>query len=74
VLAVYAWHKDTERYVRVARMIDYLFKRFNRLQTEPGYHEKWKDVNLAATVPGWTRFPAMQERLEKAATGASARN
>ena len=74
VLAVYAWHKDTERYGRVARMIDYLFKRFNRLQTEPGYHEKWKDVNLAATVPGWTRFPAMQERLEKAATGASARN
>jgi TRAP-type uncharacterized transport system substrate-binding protein len=74
VLAVYAWHKDSERYLRVARMIDYLFERFSRLQTEPGYHEKWKDVNLAGTVPGWTRFPAMQEKLGKMASGASARN
>src|SRR6516164_144557 len=74
VLAVYAWHKDQERYRRIARMIDYLFDRFDRLQKEPGYHEKWKDVNLAATVPGWTRFRPMQEKLDKATIGATARN
>jgi TRAP-type uncharacterized transport system substrate-binding protein len=63
VLAVYAWHKDHERYRRIVRMIDYLFDRFERLQKEPGYHEKWKDVNLAATVPGWTRFPRCRTGL-----------
>jgi TRAP-type uncharacterized transport system substrate-binding protein len=67
VLAVYAWHKDDERYRRIARMIDYLFERFERLQKEPGYHEKWKDLNLAATVPGWRRFPPLQGRLDKIA-------
>jgi TRAP-type uncharacterized transport system substrate-binding protein len=72
VLAVYAWRKDSDRYRRLARMIDYLFDRFPRLQTEPGYHDKWKDVNLAATVPGWTRFRPMQERLDRAAIGAAA--
>ena len=74
VLAVYAWHKDQERYRRIVRMIDYLFDRFERLQKEPGYHEKWKDVNLAATVPGWTRFQPMQDKLDKSAIGASAKN
>ena len=74
VLAVYAWHKDQERYRRIVRMIDYLFDRFERLQKEPGYHEKWKDVNLAATVPGWTRFRPMQDKLDKSAIGASAKN
>jgi TRAP-type uncharacterized transport system substrate-binding protein len=69
VLAVYAWHKDQERYRRIVRMLDYLFERFERLQKEPGYHAKWKDLNLAATVPGWTRFPALQDRLDKFAAG-----
>ena len=74
VLAVYAWHKDQERYRRIVRMIDYLFDRFERMQKEPGYHEKWKDVNLAATVPGWTRFQPMQDKLDKSAIAASAKN
>jgi TRAP-type uncharacterized transport system substrate-binding protein len=72
VLAVYAWRKDSDRYRRLVRMIDYLFDRFPRLQTEPGYHDKWKDVNLAATVPGWRRFRPMQERLDRTAIGAAA--
>jgi hypothetical protein len=54
-------------------MIDFLFQRFSRLQTEPGYHDK-RDVSLAgAPFRWWTRFPAMQEKLERVATGASAR-
>jgi TRAP-type uncharacterized transport system substrate-binding protein len=72
VLAVYAWRKDSDRYRRLVRMIDYLFDRFPRLQTEPGYHDKWKDVNLAATVPGWRRFRPMQDRLDRTAIGATA--
>jgi hypothetical protein len=31
----------------------------------PPYHPKWRDVNLAATIPGWTRFSAAQDMLDK---------
>ena len=68
VLAVYDWPKNTDRYQRLVRLVDYLFGRFERLQKEPGYHEKWKDVNLAAKVPGWQRFKPLQERLDKVGT------
>lgn len=67
VLAVFDVQNDPARTRRLTRLTDYLFERFDRLQKEPGYHEKWKDVNLAGTVPGWRRFPPMQERLDKAA-------
>ena len=71
VLAVYDWPKDTDRYRRLVRLVDYLFDRFEKLQKEPGYHERWKDVNLAAQVPGWQRFRPLQERLDKMAAAAA---
>lgn len=70
VLAVYDWPKDTDRYQRLSRVVDYLFDRFEKLQKEPGYHEKWKDVNLAANVPGWQRFKPLQDKLDKVAATA----
>jgi TRAP-type uncharacterized transport system substrate-binding protein len=65
VLAVFNWSTDNERAKRVARFLDYLFDRFPKLQNEPGYHPKWKDLNLAATVPGWKRYAPMQEKLAR---------
>jgi TRAP-type uncharacterized transport system substrate-binding protein len=67
VLAVYNWPERTERNKRVVRLIDYIFERLPRLQTEAGFHPRWKDLNLAATVPGWQRFRPMQARLDAAA-------
>ena len=67
VLAVYDWPANTDRYRRLVRLVDYLFDRFDKLQKEPGYHERWKDVNLAGQVPGWQRFRPLQERLDKMA-------
>jgi len=63
VLAVYAWPQGSDRYKRLTRLVDYLFERLPRLQTEAGYHHKWKEINLAANVPGWQRFRPVQERL-----------
>ncbi len=68
VLAVYDWPKDTDRHRRLVRLVDYLFERFEKLQKEPGYHARWKDVNLAAQVPGWQRFRPLQERLDRMRT------
>ena len=67
VLAVYDWAPDTDRYRRMVRFVDYLFDRLPQLQTKPGFHKNWKDVNLAAKVPGWKRFQPLQDRLDKAA-------
>jgi TRAP-type uncharacterized transport system substrate-binding protein len=71
VLAVYDWPSTSERHKRLVRMVDYLFERIERLQKEPGYHEKWKDVNLAATVPAWTRFKPLQDKLDKLSAAAT---
>lgn len=65
ILAAFNWPRGSDRYKRVARLTDYLFNRLDKLQG-PGFHPKWKDVNLAAKVPGLDRFPAAQEWLDGA--------
>lgn len=62
LLAVYNWPEDTERYRRVARFVQEFFGRIDKFQ-EKSRHPKWKEINLAADVPGWTRFKAAQEWL-----------
>jgi TRAP-type uncharacterized transport system substrate-binding protein len=63
LLAVFAWPQRSDRYRRLERFIDRLFERLPTLQKEAGYHPKWRELNLAAQVPGWTRFRAMQAKL-----------
>lgn len=57
VLAVYGWQPGSERHRKVARFINALGENFHRFQ-QPPRHPKWREVNLAAQVPGWTRFGA----------------
>jgi TRAP-type uncharacterized transport system substrate-binding protein len=64
VLAVYNWQKNTDRYLKVQRFVQYLFTRWDKFQ-HPPYHPKWRDVNLAATVPGWTRFGPAEDMLQQ---------
>ncbi|MGY3149382.1 TRAP-type uncharacterized transport system substrate-binding protein [Bradyrhizobium sp. USDA 3397] len=72
-LVAYNWRNknNTYRYERVARFVDHLFSRINKLQ-EPGFDRKWKSINLAATVPGLTRFPAAQAWLDNHSSGTQA--
>jgi TRAP-type uncharacterized transport system substrate-binding protein len=65
ILAAYGWRKNTDRYQRLARFIDRLFGRIAQLQ-EPGFHPKWKDLNINAAVPGLTRSAAAQAWLDHA--------
>jgi hypothetical protein len=39
---------------------------------QPPRHPKWKDVNLAAQVPGWTRFVPAQEWLVRQSVAGNA--
>lgn len=47
---------------RVARFISTIFPRFAQLQAE-GLHPKWREVNLAASLPGYTRSPTAEAWL-----------
>src|SRR6478609_9545044 len=64
VLGAFNWPANSNRYQRVARLVDSLFSRIDRLQA-PGFDPKWKSINLAATVPSLTRFPAAQQWLDR---------
>jgi hypothetical protein len=76
ILAVYNWQRGTDRYQRVERFIAAFFKKFQQLQDGP-FHAKWKDVNLAASIPGWTRSEIAERLLREMASseaGGSLRN
>src|ERR1700724_3533019 len=64
VLAAYNWPQQSDRYRRVARLVDHLFGRLARLQS-PGFDPKWKEVNLRAKVPSLERFRPAQEWLDR---------
>jgi TRAP-type uncharacterized transport system substrate-binding protein len=70
VLVAYDWPKGSDRYYRVARLTSLLFDRVERLHA-PGFHPKWKEVNLSSTVPGMRRFPPAQEWLDRATSARS---
>src|SRR5689334_240010 len=61
-LVAFNWPAGSNRFERVARFVDHLFSRLDKLQAV-GFDPKWKSINLAATVPGLTRFPAAQAWL-----------
>src|SRR3954452_13564523 len=64
VLVAFNWPVKSNRYQRVARFVDYLFSRIDRLQA-PGFDPKWKSINLAATVPGIARASSAQAWLDR---------
>jgi TRAP transporter TAXI family solute receptor len=65
ILAVFNWPEGSERYQRLARFVDAFFSKFDEF-LKPPRHPKWQEVNLSATVPGWTRFKPANEWLERA--------
>jgi TRAP transporter TAXI family solute receptor len=66
VLIAYNWPKGTERYRRIQKFVENFFPRLADFQKAPR-HPKWKEANLAATLPGWTRFDGAEEWLKKKA-------
>jgi hypothetical protein len=64
VLAVFNWSKGNDRYRRTERFVERLFTNWDKFR-EPTRHPKWRDVNLAATVPGWTRWAVAEEMLRR---------
>ena len=62
VLAVFNWPRGSDRYRRIERFADRLFAQWDQFLVPPR-HPKWRDVNLSATVPGWTRHTIAEQML-----------
>ena len=63
VLAAFNWPENSDRYKRIARFVEAFFSKIEDFMG-PSRHPKWSEVNLAAEVSGWKRFPAAQKWLE----------
>jgi TRAP transporter TAXI family solute receptor len=64
VLIAFNWPKGTERYRRIQKFVDNFFPKLAEFQKAPR-HPKWREANLAAVLPGWTRFAGAEEWLRK---------
>jgi TRAP-type uncharacterized transport system substrate-binding protein len=64
VLAAYNWAPNTDRYRKLSLFVDAFFTKFPKLQNPP-FHPKWKEVSLAAPLPGWQRLPAATKWLDE---------
>ena len=69
ILACYNWPSSSPRYPRVARFVDELFSRMDKLRA-PGFDPKWKSVSVTTSAPGLQRFRAAQEWLDRARQSA----
>jgi uncharacterized protein len=64
VLVVTNLQPASERDRNVANFVEAFFTGFHAL-LEPGHHVKWQEVNLAAELPGWRRYPAAEQWLQR---------
>ena len=73
VLIAYNWQKkaNADRYRRVQRFVEAFFPKIAEFR-KPPRHPKWREVNLATKLPGWSRFEAAQTWLDNQHAEASA--
>ena len=55
LLVAYSWPENSARYNRLARFVRDFFGRIDQFQ-DGARHPKWREINIATDIPGWTRF------------------
>ena len=73
VLLAAASKDDDGHTERLAGFVGTLFSRFGELKKD-GRHPKWREINLAASLPGWTRNPAAEAWLTEQRKGSARRD
>jgi TRAP-type uncharacterized transport system substrate-binding protein len=64
LLVSFNWPENSERYLRVARFVDAFFSRIEEFH-QPPRHPKWKEASISLTIPGWQRFKAADDWLNR---------
>ena len=64
VLVSYNWPTKSERYQRINRFVQAFFVHLKDIKAR---RPRWREFDVSASVAGWTRFPAAEQWLKKAA-------
>ena len=64
LLMAFNWPEKNERYQKIASFVDALFSRIDEF-AKPPRHPKWKEGSISAVVPGWRRFKAAQDWIDR---------
>jgi hypothetical protein len=70
-LFAYNWPSRSERFGLLEFFVQTLFTRFPEFLGD-AHHPKWREVNLAATLPGWQRFRPAERWLQRQHPGGEA--
>ncbi|MCP3374673.1 hypothetical protein GPL20_12335 [Bradyrhizobium cajani] len=70
-LFAYNWPIGSERYRLLELFVQTLFTRFPEFLGDV-HHPKWREVNLAALLPGWRRFRPAERWLQQQSGGEAA--
>jgi TRAP-type uncharacterized transport system substrate-binding protein len=62
LLVAYTWPENSPRYKRIAKFVDAFFSKIDQFNNS-SRHPKWREVNLSAEMPGWTRYRPAAEWL-----------
>jgi hypothetical protein len=55
LLVAYGWQENSVRYNKLAKFVREFFGRIDQFH-DGSRHPKWNEINIAADMPGWTRF------------------
>ncbi|TWI74609.1 TRAP-type uncharacterized transport system substrate-binding protein [Bradyrhizobium huanghuaihaiense] len=70
-LFAYNWPRGNERFRLLEFFVQTLFTRFPEFLSD-AHHPKWREVNLAAQLPGWRRFRPAERWLQQQSGGEAA--
>ena len=62
MLVTYAWPENSAQYRKIGHFVTEFFNRIGCFN-QGGRHPKWREINLWADMPGWTRFKPAAEWL-----------
>ncbi len=74
LLVAYGWQENSVRYNKIAKFVREFFGRIDQFH-DGARHPKWNEINIAADMPGWTRFkPAADWLAEQRLVAARQRS
>ncbi len=73
LLVAYAWADNSPRQKRLAKFVREFFGKIDQFH-DGARHPKWNEINLAAEIPGWTRFKPAADWLAEHRVVATSRN
>jgi uncharacterized protein len=71
LLVTYAWPENSAQYRKIAHFVTEFFNKIDCFK-QSGRHQKWREINLWADMPGWTRFKPAADWLASHRTAAGA--